>query len=87
MPESLDPRRKRLLFRSRHMGTVENDILFGRFAERHLAGMTDDQLDRYEALLQYNDVDLFKWLTGKAPVPDAVDHDVMAMLIDFKNNL
>ncbi len=87
MPESLDPRRKRLLFRSRHMGTAENDILFGRFAERHLAGLTDDQLDRYEALLQNNDVDLFKWLTGKAPVPEEVDHDVMAMLLDFKNNL
>ena len=43
----MDPRRKRLLFRARHMGTAENDLLFGRFAEARLAGLTEEQVARF----------------------------------------
>ncbi|MCB2100198.1 MAG: succinate dehydrogenase assembly factor 2 [Rhodobacterales bacterium] len=76
----LDARRKRLWFRCHHCGMAENDVIFGRFAERHLEALSDDQLDRLERLLEENDVDLFKWVTGKAGVPAAFDHDVMALL-------
>ncbi len=84
MPDSKDFRRKRLMFRSRHMGTAENDILFGGFAARHLADLSEAQLERYETLLEENDIDLFNWVTGKEPVPEALDHDVMAMLKGFR---
>ncbi len=47
----MDIARKRLLFRARHMGTNENDIFFGGFAEAHLAELSDDQLQRFETLL------------------------------------
>src|SRR5215469_2515586 len=53
-----DPRRKRLLFRSWHRGTREADLLLGSFAERHLAGFTPEQVDRYEVLLGAEDADL-----------------------------
>jgi antitoxin CptB len=79
----MDPRRKRLLFRSRHMGTNENDIFFGAFAERHLADFSDDQLGCYEALLAENDPDLFDWATGRKAPPARHDHDVMALLQSF----
>lgn len=79
----MDTRRKRLLFRARHMGSNENDILFGGFAERSLARLTPEQLDRFEALLAVNDTDLFDWVTGKRPVPPDYDHDVMGMLKHF----
>jgi len=78
-----DPRRKRLMFRAHHMGSNENDILFGRFADRRLAGLDAAQLDRFESLLAETDSDLFDWVTGKQPVPGRLDHDVMAMLQDF----
>ncbi len=84
MPDSMDPRRKRLEFRSRRMGTVENDILFGGFAERHLADLSEAQLARYEILLEENDIDLFNWVTGKEKVPEALDNDVMALLKGFR---
>jgi antitoxin CptB len=83
MTESLDPRRKRLLFRSRHRGTKETDLMLGGFAERHLAALDDRQLDRFEALLDLPDGDLFDWITGRVPPPPAHDHDVMALLISF----
>jgi antitoxin CptB len=78
-----DTRLKRLLFRSHYMGSNENDILFGGFAERSLAMLSPEQLDRFERLLAENDTDLFNWITGKEPVPAQFDHDVMAMLRHF----
>ncbi|HMA50013.1 MAG TPA: succinate dehydrogenase assembly factor 2, partial [Magnetospirillaceae bacterium] len=68
---------------ARHMGTNENDIFFGGFAEAHLAELTEEQLDRFQALLDVNDPDLFLWVTGAKPVPIQYDHDVMSMLKSF----
>jgi antitoxin CptB len=83
MPESLDPRRKRLLYLSWHRGTKETDLMLGGFAERHLAALTDVQLDRFERLLAAPDGDLFDWITGRLPAPAPHDHDVMNLLIAF----
>jgi antitoxin CptB len=79
----MDTDRKRLLFRARHMGTSENDLFFGGFAEAYLGRFSADQLARFEALLEANDPDLFLWVTGARPVPRQHDHDVMAMLRQF----
>jgi len=83
MADSESPRFKRLLFRAHHMGSNENDILFGRFASRRLAAFSEEQLDRFEALLGQPDSDLFDWVTGKQPAPPELDHDVMAMIRAF----
>jgi len=83
----IDARRKRLHFRCHHCGMHENDILFGRLADDHLAGMSDEQLDRLETLMEENDVDLFNWITGQSPVPSAFDHDVMKLLQNINKDL
>jgi antitoxin CptB len=80
----LDVIRKRLRFRSWHRGTKEMDVLLGGFADRHLAGFTPAQLDRYDALLQNSDPDLYGWITGRESVPKAHDHDVMDLLRSFR---
>jgi antitoxin CptB len=79
-----DIRRKRLSFRSWHRGTRESDLILGRFADAHLAGFDDGQLNRYEALLECSDADLFDWITGRA-VPPEHDHDVIRLLLAFSN--
>ncbi len=75
-----DARLKRLLYRARHRGMQETDLLLGRFAERHLGELSAVQLDRFEALLDQADNDLFDWITAKRAVPAALAHDIMAML-------
>ena len=80
---STDARLKRLLYRARHRGMQETDLLLGRFAERRLGEMSAAQLDRFEALLDMPDNDLFDWITAKQAVPVALDHDIMAMLQAF----
>ncbi len=83
----MDPRRKKIMFRCQHCGMVENDILLGRFAAVHITDLSDQQLDRMEALLLEADNDLYNWITGKEPVPAAHDHDLMAWLKKFNNAL
>jgi antitoxin CptB len=83
----MDSRRKRLLYVSRHRGMQETDLLLGRFAEAYLPRLTEAQLDRFEALLDEGDNDLFNWITGRAAPPPAHDHDVMELLKNFKNEL
>ncbi|WP_241003996.1 succinate dehydrogenase assembly factor 2 [Magnetospirillum aberrantis] len=82
----MDARLKRLMFRAHHMGSNENDILFGGFADKYLAGLNAEQVDRFEALLAETDTDLFNWVTAKEPAPERLDHDVMRMLVAYVQN-
>ncbi|HEX6010688.1 MAG TPA: succinate dehydrogenase assembly factor 2 [Geminicoccaceae bacterium] len=84
MGETREIRRKRLGHRSRYRGAKESDLLFGQFAERHLATLDDAQLDRYEALLAVPDQDLLAWVHGRAPLPPTHDNDVFALLRRFE---
>jgi antitoxin CptB len=69
-PRPLDPRRRRLLFRARHRGTKEADLMIGAFVERLVAGFSEAELDELEAVLDHPDVDLSDWLTGRRPIPE-----------------
>ena len=84
MPESTALACKRLLYRSRHRGTREMDILMGGFAERYLDGFDEAQLARFGDLLELADPDLYNWIAGREPVPAEHDSDVMKLLIDFR---
>ena len=83
MNDPLEYRRKRLLFRCWHRGIRELDLIFGRFAQAHLAGLSDEQLDRLEALMENSDPDVYCWLTGRQAVPAEFDDDVFAKLKGF----
>ena len=79
-----DLRCKMLRFRSWHRGTREADLLLGSFADAHLTGFDGAQLDRYEALLDCSDADLFDWIAGRVPPPPAHDNDVTCLLLAFR---
>lgn len=77
-------RKRRLAYRARHRGIKEMDLILGRFAERHLAGMEAPALDRFEMILEVPDQTLYLWIAGNEPVPPEYDNDVMAMLRAFR---
>lgn len=85
MAESLEERRRRLIYRSLYTGMKETDVLLGPFARRHLPEFSGAQLDRYERLLGQPDPDILDWVSGRQPVPADHDHDVMELLKNFKN--
>ncbi|MEM8811558.1 MAG: succinate dehydrogenase assembly factor 2 [Pseudomonadota bacterium] len=79
----LDPRRKRILFRAWHRGTREMDLLLGQFADAALPGMSADDLDAFEGLMEVPDQDLFAWVTGKVPIPGNYDTQILRRVMDF----
>ena len=78
-----DARFRRLLFRSWHRGTQENDLLLGSFAELYLPCFDAAQLDRYEILLDCTDPDLFDWILRGSEPPALHNHDVMRLLRNY----
>ncbi|QCI68181.1 succinate dehydrogenase assembly factor 2 [Phreatobacter stygius] len=79
----LDPRRRKILFRSWHRGTREMDLIMGRFADVHIGTLTEAELDDYERLIEVPDRDLFAWVTDKASTPANYDTSVFRSLKTF----
>jgi antitoxin CptB len=81
--EGLDPRRRKLLFRSWHRGIREMDLIMGRFADATIADLSDDELSHYERLMDVPDPQLFAWITGDEPVPQEQDTALFRRLRAF----
>jgi antitoxin CptB len=77
---SSENRRKRLLFRAQRRGFKEVDLIFGAYAEAHLAGLDETGLDQFEALLAAPDQDVYAWLRDAESVPPNHDNTVFAGL-------
>lgn len=84
MSDARTTRLKRLAYRSRYRGFKEVDLHFGQFADRHLAGLDEVELDQYEALLDEPDQEVWAWLTGARHVPARHDHRVFRLLRNYE---
>lgn len=82
--DDLEIRRRKLRFRAWHRGMREMDLLFGGFADAHIATLPVDELDQLEALMDLPDQDVYRWLTGESPTPPALATPLMAKLRSFR---
>ena len=69
MSEDPETRLRRLSMRSMRRGTREMDLILQAFSRRELAGLDPAELDLYEALLDENDQDLYRWVSGAEAPP------------------
>jgi len=69
MSEPRDIRLRRLTMRSMRRGIREMDILLMRYVHARLTGLSDAELDVYDALLDENDQDLYQWVSGQSAPP------------------
>ncbi|GGH15873.1 hypothetical protein GCM10007036_16130 [Alsobacter metallidurans] len=83
----LDPRRRKVLFRSWHRGMREMDLIMGQFADAQIDQLTDAELDIYEHLIEAPDRDILMWLTGEAPTPANYDTPVFHRIKAFHTHL
>lgn len=67
--EDREIREKRLKIRAWRRGIKEMDLLMGRFADEQMSGLTETELDAFEAVLEEADQDLLRWVTGVDQVP------------------
>lgn len=63
-------RLKRMHMRSMRRGIKEMDLILSAYAAKHLAQMDAASLDTYDAMLEENDQDLYRWVTGQDTPPD-----------------
>jgi antitoxin CptB len=85
--EGLDARRRKLLFRSWHRGMREMDLILGSFADAQIGGLTDAEIDQYEALLEISDTELLPWLTGKQPAPAGASPEIINRIMAFRQTI
>ncbi|CAG9467709.1 unnamed protein product [Pedinophyceae sp. YPF-701] len=64
-----------MLYRSKQRGFLELDLLVGKWAERNLDELPEDELIDMENLLAEENPDLWKWLSSQSPAPQDVLHN------------
>ncbi len=82
--ESLENKRKRLIFRSEHRGTKEMDLLLGSFARQYVPEFREEDLALYDKILQENDPNLYNWITGKDEPPANIISPVFERLMKHR---
>jgi len=58
------------------------DIMLGNWAAEKLGGLGEAELAQFEELLDMENPDLYKWLTGQSPVPDDVNNALLRVLCE-----
>ena len=81
--DGLDARRKKALYRAWHRGTKEMDFVMGRFADAHIAGLSEADLADFEELLDVSDRELFAWIVGTEEVDPIHDRPVWQAMHAF----
>ncbi|KAG7670766.1 hypothetical protein Ndes2526B_g01479 [Nannochloris sp. 'desiccata'] len=59
----------RMLYRARQRGWLELDLLVGMWAEREIERLAPETLNDLEVLLDQENPELYKWLTGQITPP------------------
>lgn len=75
------PELNRIYWHSRR-GMLELDLLLVPFAEKHLRGLTQEQLQQYQLLLLEEDQDLYSWLTRKTRAPSPRLQNMIEMILE-----
>ena len=79
-----DQRLGKLRFRAWRRGFREADLILGPFADQHVHTLTGPQLDELEVLLDQADQDLYAWIIGREPTPEAFDGEVLDLIKSFR---
>lgn len=78
-----DDLRKKLLYRSKHRGSKETDIIFSRFADLYLSDMNSAELLEYDIILNQTDSDIMSWIMGVQVVPSEMPQNLVKKLLNL----
>jgi len=61
------------------------DLILGPYADAHIEGLGEAELDRLEVLMNEEDTDLLMWIMGQEPPRADVDAELLAVLAAFND--
>lgn len=61
------------------------DLILGPYADAHIEGLGEVELDRLEVLMNEEDTDLLMWIMGQEPPRADVDAELLAVLAAFND--
>ena len=76
--------KKQIIYRSKHRGTKEMDLLLGNFVRKYIDEFSNDELNDLEKLLFIEDEVIYKWYFKKKSDNSIPNTKVAAMLKNFK---
>jgi len=82
-PDATNEKLGRVTFRAWRRGFREADLVLGPFVDAVGPSLSEDELDRFEALLDEDDYALYGWIIGQTPVPPEHDGPLMARIQAF----
>ncbi len=83
-PNSLEASRRRVRYRASHRGTKELDLILGGFADERAMDFDSEMVARFEALLNFEEMQLQGWLIGGETIPDEADAQLIGQIIQFQ---
>jgi len=76
--------KKQIIYRSKHRGTKEMDILLGNFVKKYIEKFNDNELQDLEKLLFIEDEIIYNWYFKKNFNNNISNTKVSLMLKNFK---
>ncbi|KAL3693248.1 hypothetical protein R1sor_006899 [Riccia sorocarpa] len=74
----------RMLYRSKQRGYLELDLLLGRWAQENIYNLDESQLGALVEVLDEENPDLWKWLSGQDQIPEKFQSNPVFIAIHKK---
>ena len=76
--------KKKILYRSKHRGTKEMDLLLGNFVKKNIDKFNESEINQLEKLLEIDDEIIHKWYFEKNRKDTVPYNKVTQKLKNFK---
>ena len=82
--KNIDNLKKKILYRSKHRGTKEMDLLLSNFVKKYVNFLNEIELYELESLLNIDDEVLYKWYLSNERTTSIPENSVTKKLKEFK---